>query len=277
MLSTLIMDFDQAIYACGFAAEGEPLSHALQLIKHAIKKRIEATRVDSHEIYIEGEGNFRDSIAFTEPYKGSRPARKPKHFNDIRKYLIETKGAKQTEGAETDDVVSMLLYKDFIKAEGDKDKCTVLLSSPDKDLNNTPGWHHNPRTDEVKWISDSQAMRHFYFQLLTGDSTDNIPGLPDLAPIQKHLYSIKHKGVGKVTAKKILKSAAGLADPEGVVYQCYKDWGNSVGMSETQTRDYLEEQGRLLWMARDGKYTVVDSTVKILPDMWQINEELFNG
>jgi hypothetical protein len=40
-----------------------------------------------------------------------------------------------------------------------------------------PGWHYNTLTAEDYLITREQALRFFYLQLLTGDATDNIPGL----------------------------------------------------------------------------------------------------
>ena len=49
----------------------------------------------------------------------------------------------------------------------------------DKDLKTVPGWHYNPDKDiEVRYINETEADCFFAQQIITGDSTDGIPGLP---------------------------------------------------------------------------------------------------
>ena len=49
----------------------------------------------------------------------------------------------------------------------------------DKDLKGVPGWHYNPDKDECpNYVDDAEADKFLAFQLIKGDSTDGIPGLP---------------------------------------------------------------------------------------------------
>ena len=53
----------------------------------------------------------------------------------------------------------------------------------DKDLRCVPGWHWNPDKEESPvHVSLEDADRFFYTQWMTGDSTDNIPGLWRVGP-----------------------------------------------------------------------------------------------
>ena len=53
----------------------------------------------------------------------------------------------------------------------------------DKDLRSVPGWHWNPdKEDKPTFISEEDADMFFYTQWMTGDSTDNIPGLWRVGP-----------------------------------------------------------------------------------------------
>ena len=48
----------------------------------------------------------------------------------------------------------------------------------DKDLRGVPGWHYNPDKEEASvHISQEEADKFFLIQWMSGDSTDNIPGL----------------------------------------------------------------------------------------------------
>jgi hypothetical protein len=263
---TVVIDADQMCYAIGFAAKGEPISHALATVKSALKKIQEQCDADERVLFVKGKGNFREDIAITRGYKAQRKETdKPAHYEAIYDYLINVQGAVVCDGMEADDVVSIRLYEDFLLAEGDRDKATLVLSSGDKDLNNTPGWHHNPRTGEVVWISDLQATRHFFYQMLMGDMTDNIKGIPSLPFHITHKYGLSKKGVGKASAKKLMATTTGFFDAETMVYEMYLHWGESEGLTEQEIRDYILENAQLLWMVRK-----LDGYGK--PAMFQINE-----
>lgn len=242
----VVIDSDQMLYACGFAAKGEPLSHVLHLIKQRIDHTIEQTEADEYEVYIEGKGNFREEVALD--YKGNRTGEKPEFFKESRQFLIDQYNATQVTGMETDDMVSYLLYQDYLTHNGDKHECQVVLSSPDKDLRNTPGWHHNPLKGEVFWVTPEEAKEHFLYQLLAGDTVDNIKGLPYVTPKMREKYNLNSTKVGKVTAEKVIKATS---EPHKAVLECYLAWGEAEGYSEEDTMDYLLQQGQLLWMTRE--------------------------
>ena len=128
------------------------------------------------------------------------------------------------------------------------------MSSEDKDLNNTPGWHYTPRKREKYWVSETQATRHFWYQMLMGDATDNIKGVPKVSKTMQLKYGLSAaalKGVGAGTAKTLMRQTSAVADPESFVYTIYMEYGDWVGMSEDEIREYLLEQGQLLWMTRE--------------------------
>ena len=248
MERSLVIDADQLVYACGFVTEDEPLSHACQLVKKKLQQIYEDCGTDNASIYIGGEGNFRDDIDFD--YKAHRVAPRPKHYDGIRDYLVNVQEAYVVDDMETDDEVSMHLWHDYCYSSGDPEKCSVVLVSPDKDLNNTPGWHHNPRTRETYWVTPKQADRHFHYQLLRGDPSDNIKGLPYCAQttIIKHgLHRSAKKGCGEKAAKLIMEAE----DYTAAVYEAYAAWGQEEGLSQDDTLDYFTRQGQLLWMVRE--------------------------
>lgn len=243
----IAIDGDQMIYASGFAAEGEPLSHAL----HLVKKRVEQIKADcdnsEYQLFIKGKGNFREEVP---EYKGTRVGKKPSHFDDITRYMVEVLGAQKVDGMEADDKVSILLYQDYLENHGNPDLCQVIVSSPDKDLKNTPGWHYNPTTREKFWVSHLQATRHFCFQMLMGDTVDNIKGLPNLSDRTKEEFGIRTTGVGKATAKKLLSTVSTEFESLALVAYLYYCWGEGRQTPEV-THEYFQEQAMLLWMLRD--------------------------
>lgn len=260
----VVVDGDQMIYACGFASEGEPHSHTFKLLKNAMNQILADCGTEEYELYIGGKGNFREDIDFA--YKANRTARKPESYEACREYLINNWGANVCDGMETDDVVSMKLWEDYVSTGGEN----IILSSPDKDLNNTPGWHYNPRSREKRFISPQQADRHFWMQMLWGDRVDNIPGLP-VTPhkiIEEYGLS-KHarRGCGEGTAKKLMK-----AEPTNyinMVYRCYVLYCLEEGWDKDAGFEYLEQQGQLLHMLRE-----VDEFGE--PKMWQAHGALWD-
>ena len=251
-MKKVVVDADQMIYACGFATNDDPVSHALQLVKTKLSEIQTKCDADTMDVYIAGDGNFRDDVAITKTYKGTRKADKPVHYEAIRKYLREKWGARSVDGIETDDVVSMILYEDFCEHNGDPYVCEVVCASPDKDLKNTPGWHYNYQKDTLFWVTEQQAARHFAFQMLSGDRVDHIPGLPYCTPsiIEEFgLSKAAERGCGDGTAKKIIQSIPFDTNPLFTVYRCYASWALATGM-ESYLTEYITEQGQLLHMLR---------------------------
>ena len=99
-----------------------------------------------------------------------RKQEKPQYFEEAREYTISRWKAIPCDGMEADDAVGIYNYKW-------KDKHHVIMAHIDKDLDMLEGHHYNFRTRESYYIDEVQAYRKFYTQMLTGDTSDNIPGL----------------------------------------------------------------------------------------------------
>lgn len=234
-----LIDADQMVYAAGFATEGEPLSHTLQVIKRKMTEIIDKTEATSYKTFIKGEGNFRDDIAID--YKAHRKSRKPSTYDECRQYLIDEWGADLVDDMEADDMVSILLWHNYFMHDGKKEDCTAVVVTPDKDLNNTPGWHYDPNKESKRFIDNRQALRHFCYQMLCGDTADNIKGLP--------YACIPHKiRVGRARAKKLLADSVSASEAMDIVTHLYSTWGEAEGIDH---EDYMIQQARLLWMLRE--------------------------
>ena len=195
----------------------EPLLSALLTVDKILAGYKELFQAENVTLLLTGSGNYRDDIAITKPYKGTRTQEKPVHHAAIKKHLIEKHGAVVIEGAEADDELSMAMWRDQENTVG----ITI-----DKDAKNTPGWLYNPNKDELLNVTTESARKHFWTQVLTGDSVDNIPGCP---------------GIGPAKAAKILD---GCTTDESFYKVCLIRGydGNAI---------MLEEQARLLWMSRE--------------------------
>lgn len=204
----------------------EPVEHARQNLATAISSIRSRAGCDGYEFFISGKGNFRDALATLQPYKGNRrDAIRPTHYEALRQALLDTYGAILVEGQEADDAIGIRSTQ--LGSRG-------LIIAVDKDLDNIPGPHFNWVKNEHYNVTDEAALRNFYMQLLTGDATDHIPGI---------------EGVGKITARKLLKS---VSKPRGlwqtVLAEYIKHYPD--GFLGKPTRDAVVEIGKLLYIRK---------------------------
>lgn len=205
----------------------EPVENALHIARQTIDGMREKFGTSKLKVFLTGNANFRKDIATILPYKGNRdPLDKPVYLNDVRTYLKERWKAEVVEGMEADDAMGIAAT-----APGSN----TIICSIDKDLKMIPGAHFNWVKDEFCEVSDREAWRSFFKQMLTGDRTDNIPGL---------------EGVGDKKADKILE---GYTKPETMwcgVFRAYFDRYENHYSNGMLLKDALQEIGDLLWIRR---------------------------
>ena len=214
-----LVDADILVYRFGFASEGDPAEFALARLSEFLDNLSLGDGIDEVWGYLTGKGNFRKEIAVTAPYKGNRVAPKPYHFQLLREYMERAWGFEVIEGMEADDAIGIEAYRN----EPDE----TLIVSIDKDLNMIRGHHFNFVKEERYYVTEEEAIRNFYLQILTGDKVDNIIGL---------------SGIGPVKSKKLLV-----------------DCNNELEMYEAVLKAYdgdearVLENARLLWILREEK------------------------
>lgn len=175
------------------------------------------------EVFLSGRDNFRYKVAVTRPYKGSRDYQpKPKHLKAVRDFLIETYGAKVSDGVEADDSIGIRAGQ--VSANG-------FICTIDKDLDQIPGYHYNWVKDNVYYVSAKDAEFALYTQALSGDPVDNIPGMP---------------GIGKKRAEEILTGAKSSKDLFDRTWAVYKE----SKKNEQESWDYFLEQINLVYIRR---------------------------
>lgn len=239
-----LIDGDIIVYTAGFSAQKKdpetkemmllPLEFALANAKRLIVGILDRTDADDFSIFLTAGTNFRDQLATIKPYKGNRKdISKPVHYSALREYLITTWGAKLVENEEADDVLGITQYQSWLHSND-----STVICSVDKDLLMIPGWNYNIRTSVIKYIKPDDAMLNFYCQLITGDSTDNIPGLRGYG--DKYPYK---------KARKYLEGAKTEAEMYKRVVAAYKKSISS--QSEQELNDRILEVGRLLWIRRE--------------------------
>jgi len=107
----------------------------------------------------------------TDNYKGNRKGRpKPPVFYALREHLKQKYNMWGIKELEADDLVSYYSYTD---------NRSTIICSPDKDvLYQCVGMHYNYGKAEFLHTSPDEALKFLWKQVLMGDSTDNIPGIP---------------------------------------------------------------------------------------------------
>lgn len=209
----------------------EPIENACWTIKRTLEMMYKKLGCDETSIYITGAGNFRKERATILPYKGNRdPLDKPVLLPDLREYLVRRQGAVVVDGMEADDAIG-------IDATRPENLGKVVVCAQDKDLRMIPGYHYNftKKDSEVEKVSANDAWRNFFSQLLTGDTADNIPGIP---------------GVGTKTAEKILE---GYTKPTTMWCGVFRAWHDKFGNRYNESlslKEALQEVADLLWIRR---------------------------
>jgi Autographiviridae exonuclease len=129
------------------------------------------------KIWISGDNNFRYKL-FPDYKANRRDKPKPRHLEVVRENLVVRWNASITDGIEADDALGI----DHQREVPGLGKQVVVLCSIDKDLLQLPGVHFNFVNRKFVDVTPTEGCYNFYYQLLVGDSGDNIPGCPGVGP-----------------------------------------------------------------------------------------------
>jgi hypothetical protein len=213
----------------------EPVENALHNVKSIINDICKDMGVTSNDItvYLSGPSNYRTSVGDIcyrdKPVPGYKAHRKeahrPVHGPAIVEYLKRHYNCVETVDEEADDAMGIAQYAMWLT-----DPESTCIVTVDKDLDMIPGWHFNfPKKDQYFMDAHSADMV-FWRQLLTGDSTDNIPGLA---------------GVGPKTALKL------FPDPLPDEYAYMVALGQYEEKYAEEAAECLLENARMIWIRRE--------------------------
>lgn len=247
----LLIDGDFIVYRSAFAVqkknketghiELEPVGNMCNIIKNTVLMIINRYNSIDYELYLSTDKSSSNRIKIDGNYKLNRKHQsRPVYYNEAREYLLKNWNAKLVYDAEADDMLGIRQYDlheslppwdlqtrgKFIFSENCRES---LLVHQDKDINNIPGWHFNPVKEKEYYVSELEADRHFYKQLLMGDGADNIKGI---------------KGLGVARSTVLLKDCASVLEMFEVVYNEYCRW------YEEEALEKLLTNGSLLWISR---------------------------
>ncbi len=210
-----LLDGDLISFRCAATCENENEAILHYRINDLVQRILDTTQASKYYIYLSGKENFRKLI--DPEYKANRLDKpRPKWLPDARDWLKFHWGAKEVENNfEADDAMGVEQCQNPEKS---------VICSLDKDMLMIPGEHYNWHKDLFTAVSELEGLRHFYKQLLIGDSSDNIKGI---------------HGVGPVKAAKLIDNL----ETEKEMYELTKD------MYDDDLRYY--RNCNLLWIHQD--------------------------
>ncbi len=207
--------------------EIEPLENCLQMVKTSLENTLNVLGTNKYKLYLGGRNNFR--LDLFRDYKANRDSTpKPKYYRDIRDYLVGKWDGIVCEGIEADDAVGI----DAVALGSN-----AIIVSTDKDLDQIPGDHFDWTEGKAYTVSAREGITFFYEQMLSGDSTDNIPGID---------------GIGPVKAKRALVGAKSPKDCARVVYDMHMERfrADHPDSNEAAFRQMIDRNATLLWIQR---------------------------
>ncbi len=265
---TLLIDGDIIIYqpCCIFNEDTDQARRQIaRHISNKVDKLMEDAGCDKFMMFVTTKFNFRDQLV--DDYKANRQdVDRPVNLAWAKRWAVAKLTNFFKKGLEADDLLGIYTGEN-----------TVIWST-DKDLRQIPGEHLDEETrkiititetgrlEEKHWVTEAGNKRNkiyfeglvgLYFQMLIGDSTDNIIGCAKRESVvaksgaNKGKASIKRVGVGpKAAFNAIMKSI--MSNPMGnhaeqalkaVVAEYKKRFGDDWQVN-------LETQGNLLFMVR---------------------------
>jgi DNA polymerase-1 len=245
MVDTIVLiDADSILYSACYVKkenqiDGKPFSENLEDIVFKFDEQIQYIQTDIEDdygerfnivkivIFIEGAGNFRKWVS--PDYKANRVKKeKPPLIEQLKKWVNQNYTTFYSYNVETDDSI-VATYTQWVNKGYE-----IILASIDKDIRTVPClvWDYFRTRKELVVVTEEEAVYNFWYQMLTGDSSDNIKGIA---------------GMGKVGATKIL---ANTKPP--YYFTVYRQYAKRYG---SKTRVEFTKSYSLLKMRTDNIYT----------------------
>lgn len=208
-----LIDGDIITFRSAASAEKDDEWIARARCDEMIDDILQAVGATHYEIWISGANNFRYTV-YPE-YKANRiGAYRPKWELHIKDHLVQNWQALVSDGCEADDMMGVR------QCETEES----IICTIDKDLWQIPGLKYNFVKKEMSNVTEAEGLRFFYYQMLVGDPTDNLKGVPGIGP------------------KKATAALAGL-ESEAELFEKVRDYYNND--------EYMEIMGKCLWIWRE--------------------------
>lgn len=151
--------------------ELKTLQQCKDSVDNMINSILKSTGATHYLLFLTVGRNFRYDI-YPE-YKANRKyGDKPQHFDAIKEYLIVKYKAVYDGYLEADDLCLIYL----------KETKNSFLCAIDKDMLKTVGIHYNYAKHVWVEVTAEEANCNFWTSMITGDTVDNIKGIPGKGP-----------------------------------------------------------------------------------------------
>lgn len=240
----VLIDADSLLY---FEMGKPTLEEAIAGIDHRILTMLNVNETCNFAGFLTIGRCFRYNAAKTKNYKYNRKhGSKPIIFYALKEYLQQHWNFIYMSELEADDLVAVY---------GDGYDGNTVICSPDKDvIYQVPGVHFNYRTAEHIHTTPDQAEKFLWKQMLMGDSTDGIQGIPK---------------VGEKTADKWLSEVALPEMPMFVLEKYVEKFGIPIGISK------FAETFKLIYILKSKEDVLQEVDIK-LPELVVNNVKLLN-
>ena len=210
----MICDADSILYATAFAMKDEALSDAIQKVDDFLISIANSCSAERILVCVSEGKSWRKQYAKSKEYKGNRAGREiPAYLNDLKAHLKDKWKAFYVAHWEADDLIFMARtayqtrYPDY----------KVFMATNDKDCRQFPGDFIDFKKMIFFTISQDEASKSLWTQMIVGDSTDNISGI---------------EGIGKVGAEKLLADQP-VSEYSQIVLRAYiAKYGERTGVEK---------------------------------------------
>lgn len=220
--NVLAVDGDILAYRTAAVCEDHFEGACEEILATTLSEIATDTGVNKMRIYISGENNFRYQVAKTKPYKGNRATMvRPKFLKFCKDHLVDKYSALIVNGYEADDAIA-----------SDMTVHGAAHCGIDKDMLQIAGRHYNYVNKIWLDVTEEDAIINLYRQILMGDTSDNIPGLPR---------------VGAKTAEKVIYDHETAREDALKYYEeiCAEK------LPDVKYQEYFFEQELLITMVKD--------------------------
>ncbi len=173
-----LIDADHIPYIVCYNKIGEPektLEEAIQGANNYLQGLINGSSIEEFHLFFTIGRNFRYDI-YPEYKMNRKNNEKPPFFNEVRDYLVKEYNGIHGYNLEADDLLN--IYKNKYIA----DRTSYIVISTDKDINNLPGLNYDIKNNVANLVDEEFATQYFWGSVITGDTADNIKGLPGKGP-----------------------------------------------------------------------------------------------
>lgn len=171
-----LIDLDIVAYrVAATVPEYDPFDVCQYRIDVLLRSIFENCESEEYIGVLSGVNNFRYKV-YPEYKANRRDMIEPFYRKECKQYLIDNYHAVTTEDCEADDMLGWLQTKD------------TIICSIDKDLKQIPGKHYNFVKFDFDEVDKADGIKFFWKQMLIGDSSDNIKGVPGIGPKKADKY-----------------------------------------------------------------------------------------